>query len=62
MTAATATAVATASSAAARHLTVVRPPMRAAAREEALSKARAARRQLEANSAGRFDYLRRTHD
>jgi hypothetical protein len=55
---------ATASATAARHLQVVRPPARAAAHEEALSKARAARRQLEMrpSRAERFAYLRRTHD
>ena len=45
-----------------RHLTVVRPGG-TARREQALSRARAARRKLEGRQAGdRFAYLRRAHD
>ncbi len=45
-----------------RHLTVVHPGG-AVRREEALSRARAARRKLESRQEGeRFAYLRRTHD
>ena len=45
-----------------RHLTVVRTGG-TARREQALSRARAARRKLEGRQEGdRFAYLRRTHD
>ena len=45
-----------------RHLTVVRPGG-TARREQALSRAREARRKLDARQEGdRFAYLRRTHD
>ncbi len=45
-----------------RHLMVVRPGT-SARREQALSRARAARRKLEGRQEGdRFAYLRRSHD